>query len=499
MTFCADGPSGHKPVAIIDIGSNSIRLVVYDALSRNPVPLFNEKATCALGLGMGRTGRLNPDGVPMAQSAVARFVRLARAMAVERLDILATAAVRDAEDGAAFVTEIERRSNVEVQILSGGEEARMAALGVLCGTPEARGIVADLGGGSLELVQVDGGALGDFTTMPLGVLRLSEASGGDRAQAAAIIAKHLAANPWIKQAKGQTLYAVGGAWRAIARICIAQTGHPLQVLDNFTLDLDEAERLIDLISRQSRKSLEKIPGVAKRRIVNLPLAALLLEKLLEEIEPARLVFSVYGMREGRFYSQMPKELQEKDPLLAACKDMARSACRFPEHSRELLTWMDGLFAGESREQRRLRHAACLLSDVFWSEHPDYRGEQAFLKVLRLPFMGLGHRDRASLALSVFARYQRDDETDLAARARGLLDDETARRARITGQALHLGHTISGGAPDLLKLTKLSIQGPKLVLELPAGDPAFPPDIIGDRRFDKLAKTVGCESLELRWV
>ena len=485
-----------EPVGIVDIGSNSIRLCVYDTASRVPVPMFNEKAVCALGQGMGHSNRLNPEGITPALDAIGRFVRLARAMAVERLDIMATSAVRDAEDGPDFVRRIEASLDVHVTVLSGGEEAALSAQGVLCGTPDAVGLVADIGGGSLELAQVGQGDVGKLATLPLGVLRLQDISGGDRDLAFDHIESHLSQVPWLPEVRGQSLFAVGGAWRAIARICIAQIDHPLLVLDNFTLDAEEARRLVSLISRQSRKSLEKVPGVSRKRLQTLPLAALALERLLIRAEPSQLIFSTFGMREGQFFRQLPRQIQKLDPVLAECAQMADLAGRFPEHSDEMVAWMSPLFPNEDPTQRRLRHAACLLGDIFWSEHPDYRAEQAFLKVLRLPFLGLGHRERAALALSIHVRYAGDEENSLTARIRTLLDDEFSRHARLTGLALRLGHMLSGGAPDLLRLTRLSIEGSELLLEVPGNDAAFLAEL-SERPFDQLARAANCERMTIR--
>ncbi len=485
-----------EPVGIVDIGSNSIRLCVYDGAFRVPIPLFNEKAVCGLGQGLGATGRLNPQGVEMALTTIGRFVELSRAMEVERLDILATAAVRDAEDGPAFVREVKRRFGVDVKVLSGGGEAKMAAMGVLCGTPDAEGIVADLGGGSLELVEVESGAFGRHVTMPLGLLRLAEASGDDRAKAAEIVGRHLKKLDWLKSGKGRSVHAVGGAWRSIARICIAQTHHPLTVLDNFSLDSREAVRIIDLVSTQSKKSLAAVPGVSKKRVPGLPLAALVLEKVIQAVQPETLVFSIYGMREGQFFRRLPDRLKTQDPLLAVCRQLALMNARFPEHGDELMNWMAPLFAGETAHDARLRHAACLVSDIFWNEHPDYRAEQAFLRILRLPFMGVGHRDRAAIALTVFHRYQGDEDNPHALRAMALLDDAALRRCRITGLALRLAHTLSGGAPNLLRQTRLVAGGPDLILEVP-DNPAFA--IENDRTFDRLAKVMDCELLVFRKV
>lgn len=493
------GNAAHNHVAIIDIGSNSIRLVVYDGRTRTPVALFNEKVVCALGQGLGQSGRLNPEGAREAVDVLGRFVRLARAMAVDVLDILATAAVRDALDGPDFVAAVERRCGVPVSVLSGEEEARLAAMGVLCSAPQADGTVADLGGGSLELVALDQGRFaGPHATMPLGVLRLSEASGNVRALAEDLIEKQFRSISWWGWAKDRPLYAVGGAWRALARLCLAQTGHPLHVLDNFSLERHESVRLIELISNQSRKSLEKIAGLSKKRVPHLPIAALLLEKVIEHARPSRLIFSVYGMREGQFYKRLPPDVQWQDPLIASCSDMAQTAGRFPEHGEEMLEWMSALFRNETEQQGRLRYAACLLGDVFWNEHPDYRAEQAFLRVFRLPFMGLGHQDRAALALAIHARYEGDTDLPQAADARSLLSEEEQRRARIIGLALRLGHSISGGVPGLLRTTRLFGDREILVLEVPGGDPAFVPDLT-DRRYDRLAKTAGFERFEIRKV
>jgi exopolyphosphatase/guanosine-5'-triphosphate,3'-diphosphate pyrophosphatase len=487
----------YKNIAIIDIGSNSVRLVVYDGHTRAPVPLFNEKAVCGLGVGLQQSGRLNPVGKEEALSMVARFVRLARAMEVGILDVLATAAVREASDGPAFVTALEQACDIDVTVLTGEEEGRLAAMGVLCGTPDADGIVADLGGGSLELVALDHGRFtGLATTFPLGVLRLFDAAEGQRGVAEGLIDKQFATIDWWGRGHQRPLYAVGGAWRALARLCIAQTGHPLHVLDNFTLPAEEAAGLADLIGRQSFRSLDKVPGLSKKRLPHLPMAGLLLGKLLRLAAPSRLIFSVYGMREGRFYQHLNPEARSWDPLLAACADMARTAGRFPEHGQEMLEWMTPLLSFESAHQKRLREAACLLGDVFWNEHPDYRAEQAFLRVFRLPFMGLDHKDRALLALAIHARYGGEDSLPQAADARSLLSVEEQRRAVLIGNALRLGHTLSGGVPGLLPTTRLWVEGKNLILSLPASDPAFAPDL-SDRRYDKLAKLAGYEILEMR--
>ncbi len=468
----ASDSSRFNPVAVIDVGSNSVRLVVYSGLTRTPIPLHNEKVICALGKGLEKTGQLNADGVGMAFDTVARFVKIARSLGVEHIDTLATAAVRDAQDGAAFAKALEKRCDIKVQILTGKQEARRSALGVLCGIPDADGVVADLGGGSLELVQIGGGEMSEHTTLPLGLLRLSEASDGDRAKAMAIINKALDKHKWVSKAKDKTLFAVGGAWRSLARVCIAQMDYPLHVLDNFTLDRAQAISLFEVISRLSPKSLEQIKGISRSRLATLPLAAAVLERLLEINKPRVLVFSIYGMREGQFFKSLPEAVRKQDPLVSLAEEICRGAGRTPKAGYETFDWMSPLFKDESPRQKKLRLTACLLRDVWWTEHPDYRAEQAFLRVLRLPFLGLGHEDRAGLALALYYRYGSSPSEPIVKQAHALLQESRIHRVQAIGLALRLAYALSAGAPGVVKKTSLKITGGTLVLTVPESDPLF---------------------------
>jgi len=478
-----------KPVAVIDIGSNSVRLVVYDGQTRTPIPLHNEKAICALGKGLEKTGKLNPDGIKMAYDTVGRFVKIARALGARNIDALGTAAVRDASDGKAFAKALSRKAKIDIQILSGKQEAQRSALGVLCGIPDAEGIVADLGGGSLELVKVGGRRMSEHTTMPLGLLRLSEAAGGDREKALAIIDKALEKQKWVTKQKDQTLYAVGGAWRSLARVCIAQMNYPLHVLDNFTLERQQAISLFEVISRLSQRSLEQIKGVSRARLATLPLGAAVLERLLEVAKPRALVFSIYGMREGQFFKDLPAHVRKQDPIVSLAEEMARAAGRSTEAGYESFKWMTPLFPEEGPKQKKLRLAACLLRDVWWTEHPDYRAEQAFLRVLRLPFLGLGHEDRAALALALYYRYQSEPSEPIIEQAHALLAESRIQRLRTFGLSMRLAYALSAGAAGWVRKTSLKITGDKLVLRVPQGEPMFRTGSY-ERRLKRLADHMG---------
>lgn len=474
-----------KPVAVIDIGSNSVRLVVYDGQTRTPIPLHNEKAICALGKGLEKTGKLNADGVRMAFDTVGRFVKIARALGAGEIDALATAAVRDATDGKPFAKALERRTKIKVQILTGKQEAERSALGVLCGIPDAEGLVADLGGGSLELVKVGGGRMSEHTTLPLGLLRLNEAAEGDRGKALSIIDKALEKNKWVGKQRDKTLYAVGGAWRSLARVCIAQMNYPLHVLDNFTLERQQAIGLFEVISRLSQRSLEQIKGVSRARLATLPLAAAVLERLLEVAKPRALVFSIYGMREGQFFKDLPRTVRKQDPIVSLAEEMARSAGCSTEAGYECFKWMSPLFRDESAKQKKLRLAACLLRDVWWTEHPDYRAEQAFLRVLRLPFLGLGHEDRAALALVLYYRYQTQPSEPIIQQAHALLAETRIHRIQTVGLAMRLAYALSAGARGWVSKTSLRIDGAKLVLRVPGAEPMYKSGSY-ERRLKRLA-------------
>lgn len=481
----AEAAAAAGRIGVIDIGSNTIRLVVYEVPTRLPFPLFNEKAQCELGRSLAENGKLHPEGVEAAFRALGRFIPLAHAMGVDRLELVATAAVREASDGAAFVAEIEKRFAHAVDVIDGAKEAQLAALGVLSGVPYADGLLGDLGGGSLDLVVLEKGSFGRSATLPLGHLRLSQ-GGGSRTKAADLVTTHLATIPWLDEMRGRDLYAVGGMWRSIARVFLHQMKWPLHVIDNFEVGRAEAERLLEVVARLSPSSSRRMPFVSRRRLDALPFAALVLRMLIGAVRPARLVFSGFGMREGRMLECLPEEVRHQDPLIAGCLSHAERTGRFSVHGEEILAWMAPLFDGETAGRIRLRLAACLLSDIGWSVHPDYRAENAFQRVLRLPFAGLTHGDRVWLSLAVFIHYGGDAGDRQVDDFRSLISEAEAASAVTTGQALLLARTLSGGAPGLLGQTRLRRTADELVLELPKDDAIFSSEAV-ERRLAQLAR------------
>ncbi|MDE2319302.1 MAG: Ppx/GppA family phosphatase [Rhodospirillales bacterium] len=479
--------------AVVDLGSNSVRLVVYEGELRNPLQIFNEKAVVRLAKGMTSTGRLKDDALAQAETVLHRYAAIARAMGASPVEVLATSAVRDAENGAAFVKAMmQRLPDMRISVISGEEEATLSAEGVLCGIPGADGLLADLGGGSLELVRLDAGRVGQAVTLPVGVIRLAERAGEDLVRARALMIEALADVPFTGEAAGKDLYLSGGAFRALARIHIAQTGYPLNIVHHYTINRDEARDLAGVVSEGGRKLIERMPGVPRRRIEDLPYAAIILRRLLRATGAARVVFSANGLREGWFSRLLPPEIRVEDPLLAASRDLVRGTVRDANLPQALIAWTAPLFPDETPAQKRLREAACWLSDIGSHEHPEYRAEQAFLRVLRQAGMSLDHHARAFLALATAVRYEAPPESGFLSPARALLDMQAAQRADTLGSALRLAYTLSAGTPHLLAGTGLNLTRNSLALSLAAANGVFAGDAVL-RRLERLALMLGREA------
>lgn len=475
-------------IAVIDIGSNSLRLVVYDELTRAPFVLFNEKALCALGRGLGETGRLNPEGIASALANLQRFTALAEAVGVARLEIIATAAVRDAADGPAFVAEATRCCRLPVRVLGGAAEGRLSALGVLSGIPGADGVAGDLGGGSVELVPLDSGRAGEGETLPLGPLRLAGLA-DDHRRLREAVDRHIDGVRWLRQRRGRDFYLVGGAWRALARLHMEQMGYPLHIIQGYTIARGDAEQIFRLIGRLSKKSLEKMTSVSRRRLEGVPLAAFVLARLTEAIAPSRLIFSAFGLREGIVYDLLPEARRQEDPLLDGCRGLARANTRFGMTGAELFDWLAPLIPEADERQRRLCLAAAMLGDIGWSSHPDYRADAAFARVLHMPVAGIDHGERVFLATALHARYGGAADAEVRGRTRRLLDEAGHTLARRIGLALRLGYTLSGGAPKVLARTRLSVAPDEVALSVPADGPLWSGDTV-QRRFDALGRAFG---------
>ena len=482
-------------VAVIDIGSNSVRLVVYEELARSLTTIFNEKALCGLGREVQITGLMAEDAVAKALTSLRRFRALCRIQKVGRVYAIATAACRDAKNGADFIAKAERICGVPIQILSGPREAKLSALGVVSGIHNPDGIVGDLGGGSLELIDVRGNRLRSGVTLPLGSLALQDLADKSLKRAERIVRNELDGVTQLKAGRGRTFYAVGGTWRALARIHIIQSGYPLKVMHGYSIPaadaLDFAQRLRRLAAANM---LANIEAVADARRPLLTYAALVLEHVIRMARPKTIVFSTFGVREGLLYEKLPQAERAKDGLICATQNLNELLSRSARHAKELAAWTDRLARviklRESEEDRRLRHVACLLSDIGWRVHPDHRGEETLSLILNGNFGSISHQGRAFVALSVFYRYAGlSVENEPPAMVRELVPPAMDERARLLGAAFRVAHLISAARPGVLPATHFRSQGRKLMLVFEHRMV----DIVADRvgsRFRQLARLVG---------
>ena len=484
------------PIGVIDIGSNSVRLVVYEGLTRAPTPIFNEKMLAGLGREVQSTGLLAQDAVAKALAALKRFRALCDTMRVERLWGLATAACRDAKNGPAFIKEAESICRTKIDVISGKREAELTALGVISGVHHPDGIVGDLGGGSLELVDVRGARSRAGVTLPLGGLALQDISAKSIKKAEKIVKDALANVPQLAQGAGRAFYAVGGTWRALARLHMAQTGYPLHVMHGYVMPAREALEYCRLVHRVNPETLSQIEVVADARRPLLPYAALVLEHIVRAAGSKEVVISALGVREGLLYSLLDADEKRKDALTAAAEDLNLLRSRAPQHGDDLIAWTNAFMASsgldETAEEKRLRHAACLLADIGWRAHPDYRGEQSLNIIAHAGFVGIDHPGRAYLALAVFFRHAgllHDEE--LSPRLRELASTRMLDRARVLGAAMRVAYLISAAQPEVLPYTPMKVERGRLVLRVEGG---FAP-LAGERvatRLRQLARLIGRE-------
>ena len=475
------------PVAIIDIGSNSVRLVVFEGASRNPISLFNEKCLCGLGAELASTGQLGEASVERALMALRRFRTIVDQIGAQDLKVIATAAAREAGNGPDFIQAAENICKVKVEVISGQREAELAAAGVLAGDHTADGLAGDLGGGSLELINIKDLQLCEGVTMPLGGLRLIDQSGGDLGKALVIVDQHMKQVSWLKQGKGRPFHLVGGTWRALIKLHMTAQNYPLKVLHGYKVDSAAMQDFADyIIQHKDPTNINGIEEISKARRGVVPFGALVLSRLIEYVAPSQIVVSNFGVREGLLYKLLPAKELQKDPLIAACWDIAMLRARAPRHALELCEWTDQIYGDETQERRRLRHAACLVSDVGWRIHPSFRGNQTMGAIAHHNYAGVDHRGRVFMALVSYFRHQGVGALGFEDFFAGLCDDQLVHRARVLAAAIRTAHMISVGVTNIIPHTPIYSEGDKIVLELPHPFDALDGERL-TRRFDKLAK------------
>lgn len=459
-----DDPSARalSRVGVVDVGSNSVRMVVFDGAARSPAYFYNEKIMCGLGKGLAESGRLNPEGRRRALAALKRFSLLAKGMGIETLTVVATAATREAEDGPEFQLQVLRETGLKLWVIDGGEEARLSAQGVLLGWPEARGIVCDMGGNSMELARIGDGKVGRRVSTPLGPFRLQQVADTPRKRTSHIdrILKECQAE---LKSEGERIYLVGGSWRVIARLDMERRNYPLTVLHEYRMTPKGLIDTLDWIASSDLAVLRARTGTSPERMELVPQACDVLRELIAMFKPSEIDVSAYGIREGLLYEQMPERLRQRDPLIEAARMAEQLSSRMPGFGKKLFEFLEPLFKGVSDERLRLIKAACLLHDTTWRAHPDYRAEACFDNATRANLGGLDHPGRVFLGLALLHRYKNSRAGSRMERLFTLLSEDELQEAEVLGKALRFGAMFSVGDPA--RAGRLLWQAKKKVLEL----------------------------------
>ena len=477
-------------VGVIDVGSNSVRLVIFDGAARSPAYFYNEKIMAGLGAGMADTGHLNPEGRKRALSAIRRFVAVAEGLGIGPLTAVATAAVREASDGPKFREDVLRETGLKLWVIDGQEEARLSAQGVLLGWPGSYGLVCDIGGSSLELADLSEGRVGRRVTSALGPLKLREIKSKKK--------RHAFVKETVKELfsemgneTGKRLFLVGGSWRAIARIDMERRGYPLTVLHEYRMTPGRVIKTLKYIEENDLSELRSRCGISESRMALVPYAVRVLREIIARFKPKDIAISSYGIREGMLYEQMPAELRERDPLIEACRFAEAKDARLPGFGKTLYEFVLPIFGRASPQRKRIIRAACLLHDVSWRAHPDYRHEVVFDNTTRANLGGLKHSERVFLGISLLHRYTNKRDGSRFEPLFKLVDETDQKSAEVLGKAMRLGAMLWIKADKQPGKLKYSGKSGKLELILQeAATPLF--GEVAEARFKALATALGVE-------
>lgn len=476
-------------IAVIDIGSNSVRLVIYRGLKRSPDIIFNERVLSGLGAGLSTTGKMTEEAMNSALNALARFAVLCRDMEVDEIDPVATSAVRDAKNGALFVKKIEKKCGFRVNVISGKDEAKLSAYGILAGFPGADGLVGDLGGGSLELIQLKDGEPKEKISLPIGPVRVLDGAPGFSDEHIHFIEEELAKADWIKELEAKPFYMVGGAWRALAHLHIFETNWPLHVLHGYSFGPETCKNFCWEIERKTLSTLKGIEAVPSKRLVTLPLAARILREIIRIGNPSEIITSGYGIREGVMFKKLNHALRAQDPLIEATKEFGRYTARFPKHGDKLINWTDGLFPNQNQDKRRIREAICHSSEISHTSHPDFKAELAFSRSIVGRYVGVTHKERCMIAVGLYASYGGEQGSKTIASATKILTRHEIHEAIGIGFLVQFAQKFTGGTDRPLKKTRIYREDENLVLEIRSKDSVLISRSVS-MRFEKVAAHFG---------
>jgi len=445
--------------AVIDIGSNTVRMVVYGGAQRAPNVLINEKVVARLGGELQQTGHLSDQSIEVALAGLRRFRRILTDLHVRDVDVIATAAPRLAENGPDFLDQV-RRCGFEPMLLSGEEEARTSALGVIGAFPGARGVVADLGGASLELVQIREGQSIHGVSLPLGALMLPALRAQGAAKFKRLVNRALKREDWAHPVN-EPLYMVGGTWRALAGFAMHEMDHPLTDPHGFEIDGAEALRLARSVRLTKPKKLN-VSRVAAMRAAMLPDAAALLQLLIARLEPSKLVFSSWGLREGRLFQALDPAARAQDPLLSGIASFSAPRGGPPTLAMKIAGWTVDALPRGGRGSERVRLAATMLALASMQIEPNLRLRQSINWALYKRWVDLSDEGRAMIAAALSANC---GNLDLPKPLGRLAGRDMLEEAIVWGLAIRLARRLGAGSRRSLRNSALAAKRGRLVLYL----------------------------------
>lgn len=453
-------------VAVIDIGSNSVRLVIYDSLQRVQIPLFNEKILCGLAEGMEIKGLLSKTGVQQAKASFARFMHLCKLMEISHIFSFATSAVRDASDGKEFVNYLQKTHNVKIDVISGQEEAKYASLGAISTLNNANGIIGDLGGGSLELASVKNKEYKNCDSLPLGPLRVNGDKNLSRSELIEYIDYQLSKTFLNQIPPEQNFYPIGGAFRTLAKIHMDKKKYPLKVIHNYKASASSFVNTLEVISRMQALEFKKVEGVSSiKRAKHLPYAALISSRIINYAKIKNVIFCAYGVREGILYDKLQKNIKKSDPLICESIKISQRGTQSENYAQTLYQWLLPLFRNIKPEHERLVLAVCYLSDISCFENAGYRGELAYKRVLDSSLVGISHKQRMFMAVALYQRYNYSLKNLNLKKMKSLINEKSLERAQKLGLIIRLARSLSSSCEHVLDKTTINIKSKKLILKI----------------------------------
>ncbi len=492
-----------RRIGILDIGSNSVRFVIYELFGAAFTPIYNEKVLAGLGRDLRQTGALNPEGCEQALAAIKRFCLIAKGQGIPRIIVGATAALREAEDAKAFIQTVREETDVDISPVSGEDEARLTAQGLIAAMPDAAGIAADLGGASLELTAVNNRKIEPGHTFALGPFKvigptLSNPENFNVEKLSDRITQALRPED-MNFAKGQSLYLIGGAWRNLMKIYQDRISYPLRMLQAYTLPAEPVQNHAKWAYGPGLAEVLNWKAINTRRAETLPYGALLLDILITRLKPKQIIVSTAGLREGLIYDSLSEDLKRRNALFDGCRDLARGNLHSQNFAEPLFEFLQD--AAQSfpscfapKNETRLRRAACYLAGIGKGLNVDYQASLVFNNVFYAPLVDLTHKERAYLSLILYSSFTQKQSTPNAAAIETLLSKSDQNAARCFGAAMRLGVVACGRSSQLLQAYKLRIDDRNhLLLEIDK----MHKDLITRRVELRLRKLAGLLDMEYR--